>query len=53
MLRGVEYSTASAALVQQAIDTDVDEVLEAGWVVGAVVLVQFAIAGTACQTVGP
>jgi hypothetical protein len=39
--------------VQQVIDTVVDEVLEAGWVVGAVVLGQSAVARAACQTVGP
>ena len=40
MLRGVEGSTAAAAIGQQAIDAVVDEALEAGRVVGAVVLVQ-------------
>ena len=38
---GVEYSTAGVALVQQAVDAVVDEALEAGRVVGAVVLVQY------------
>jgi len=36
----MEYSTARVALVQHAIDGVVDEALEAGQVVGAVVLVQ-------------
>ena len=40
MLRGVEYPTAGVARVQQALDAVVDEALEAGRVVGAVVLVR-------------
>jgi hypothetical protein len=35
---GMEYSMAGVALVQQAIDAVIDEALEAGRVVGAVVL---------------
>jgi CubicO group peptidase (beta-lactamase class C family) len=40
MLGVVEHSTAGAALVQQAIDAVVDEALQSGRVVGAVVLVR-------------
>src|SRR5688500_15267195 len=38
--RGVEYSPAGVALVQQAIDAVVDEALAAGRVVGAVLVVR-------------